>query len=137
MLVFGASFYFKLQENSMQREFSHASQLRAIQTGQRIFTLPELDCSFAGVQRENCVDLLKVNEFSRLLSTDEAAQITYFDTFQYSTVTVHEAYPANESWTLYQKHRASSFTSIQIPVLLYDALSRHNRFGYIEVKVYE
>jgi len=73
-LIFGASFYFKIQENSLLRELERSAQLQAVQTAQKALTLPELDCSFAGVQRQNCVDIDKVLKFTDLLNNNQNAR---------------------------------------------------------------
>lgn len=134
-LIFGASFYFRLQESSLEREFDRNTQLKAVQIAQKSITLPELDCSFAGVQRENCVDVLKAQEFAELLSTEEAA-IDYFPVFQYSTITVKQVYPAAQEWRVYDRPRGEQSTLLQIPILLFNPNVNKNQFGYLEVRVY-
>ena len=136
-LIFGASFYFKIQENSLIREFERSEQLRSIQIAQKTMTLPELDCSFAGVQRENCVDIEKVLEFRRLLSTDTNAQIEYFKTFKQSKINITQVYPFRDSWTIYSRPETNQSRAIQIPVSILNGRTNDYSFGYIEVTVYE
>ncbi|MBI4145004.1 hypothetical protein HY493_02255 [Candidatus Woesearchaeota archaeon] len=134
-LIFGASFYFRLQESSLEREFDRNTQLRAVQIAQKSITMPELECSFAGVQRENCMDVLKVQAFAELLATEEAF-IDYFPVFQYSTLTVRQVYPSQLEWVVYNRPRGEQSTLLQIPVLIYDPNTNRHQFGYLEVRVY-
>ncbi|MBI4151288.1 hypothetical protein HY492_04120 [Candidatus Woesearchaeota archaeon] len=135
-LIFGASFYFKLQENSLMRELDKTGQLRAIQVSQKSLHLPELDCSFVNVQRDNCFDILKAQKFGALVTADENALIEYFKTFEYSTLTVYGVYPVPSTIVLYDRQRDGSVTVLQIPLLLYDARQGDYGFGYLEVKAY-
>jgi len=137
-LIFGASFYFKIQENSLLRELERTSQLQAIQIAQKSLTMPEMDCSFAGVQRENCIDLQKVERFTDLLSVNENAQIEYFKTFKQSKITVTQVYPpVAAEWVVYERPETEESRAIQIPSLIYDSRNNIYNFGYIEVRVYE
>lgn len=135
-LIFGASFYFKLQENALHRELDKNTQLRAIQIAQKSIHLPELDCSFAGVQRQNCVDLLKVQLLASRITASDTAKLDYFNTFEYSTLTFTEVYPDTITYIIYDKPQGDSVTTIQIPVVAYRATDRGYAFGYLEVRVY-
>ena len=136
-LIFGASFYFKIQENSLLREIERNEQLQAIQIAQKSLTMPELDCSFAGVQRENCVDLQKVERFADLLSINENAQIEYFKTFKQSKITITQVYPPGQELVIYSRPETEESRAIQIPMLILDSKNNVYNFGYMEVRVYE
>ncbi len=135
-LIFGASFYFKLQENSLLRELDKTGQLRAIQIAQKSLHLPELDCSFVNVQRDNCFDVLKVDKFGALVNADDNALLEYFKTFEYSTLTVYRVYPLPATTVIYDRVQDGSITVLQIPILLFTAKQSDYGFGYLEVKVY-
>ena len=136
-LIFGASFYFKIQENSLLRELERSAQLQAVQIAQKSLTLPELDCSFAGVQRSNCVDVDKVVILMDLLNTDSTAQVEYFKTFKQSKVEITQVYPAGPSWTIYSRPETNESRAIQIPILIFNSRTNNYNFGYVEVTVYE
>ncbi|HSU73223.1 MAG TPA: hypothetical protein VLJ21_05240 [Candidatus Binatia bacterium] len=136
-LIFGASFYFKLQESSVKRQMEENAQLKVIQIAQKSLTLPELECSRIGVQRENCVDELKARKFAELL-TNENVQVDYFKTFEYAKVSVHKIYPDADEVVIYDKEDPNRQESrvAQIPVLLYLPETNHYAFGYLEVTVF-
>ncbi len=134
-IIFGASFYFKLQENSLQKELDKNTQLQAVQIAQKSVHLPELDCSFVNVQRENCVDSLKVSAFANLLQ-DDTNVLEYFKSFGYSSLSVVQVYPSQSTTVVYDHPKDTSVTVMQIPVLIYVAAQNRYGFGYLEVKTY-
>ncbi|MEM4263654.1 MAG: hypothetical protein QW666_02040, partial [Candidatus Woesearchaeota archaeon] len=83
LLVAAASFYFQIQKSSLQRELDKQVQLRAMQVVQRALHMPELDCSFVNVQKDNCFDLLKMSALSSHLGTNpqEDYLVDYYSIF--------------------------------------------------------
>ena len=142
LLVGGAAFYFQIQKSSMQRDIAKQQQLIAFQVVQKALFLPELDCSFVSIQKDNCFDKLKVKELSILLSDPEKEDflINYFRVFGFADIKITQIYPANEtfSYTLYNNipEAYSSMLKTQSPVLLFDAVKKRYDFGIIEVDVY-
>ena len=142
MIVFGITFYFKLQETSLQREFLRNTQLQSIQIAQKSMFLPELDCSFVGVQKENCFDYEKIRQFAKMLeqgqSGTEQARLYYFDVFGYSNITVYKVYPSSEKIMLYSKPSNKESRKVtQVPLLILDSKTNTYSFGYLEVMVFE
>lgn len=135
-LIFGASFYFKLQEASLKRQMEENTQLKVIQIAQKSLTMPELECSRVGVARENCVDILKVQEFQQLLVTDPDARVDYFNVFENSHIRVVEVYPEPNTWEIYENEKGEESRIVQIPILIYVPHSSHYAFGYLEVRVF-
>jgi len=137
-LIFGASFYFKLQESSLNRQLEQNTQLRVVQIAQKTLTLPEISCSGLSVERENCVDVLKVQEFSRILAdpNNADARVDYFKVFENSDIRVVQIYPQPAEWDIYSNQDGDESRVLQIPVLIYNALPDTHSFGYIEVRVY-
>ncbi len=135
-LIFGASFYFKLQENALHRDLDKNTQIRAVQIAQKSVHLPELDCSFVGVQRENCIDFDKITALTALLMSSDAAKIEYFKSFEYSTLRFHQVYPESVDYTIYDRKQGDSTTALQLPVVVYHAIDGSYGFGYLEVLVY-
>ncbi len=138
LLVIGAVFYFNVQRSSLSRELEKMSELQSLQTVQKALYLPELDCSFASVQKDNCFDILKIKQLSKMLSEqDKLAE--YFQAFGFSKITVTQAYPKSDfSLALYSnippEYKQKLVT--QSPVLLYNATSQSYSFGIIEVEAY-
>jgi hypothetical protein len=136
LLIFGMSFYFKLQQNSLQKQIQRTTQLQTIQIAQRTAFLPELDCVLVGVQRENCFDTIKLQKFNDILQ-DPQAKVDYFSLFQSSTIQVREVFPNKKNFTLYDRPVEGPSTFTQIPMLLFDSVERTYSFGVLEVRVYE
>lgn len=142
LLGIGSVFYFKLQRASIEREIIKSENLRSMQLYQRALYLPELDCSFVSVQRNNCFDILKIKFFSEALNAEEL-RIGYFDVFGFSKVRVKQVYPSESDWfVLYSNvpDDYSSKISSHSSVLLFNATSGSYGsygFGVVEVDYYE
>lgn len=137
LLAIGISFYFGIQQSTLQKERIQAGQQHALQVVLKSLYLPELDCSLLGTQRENCIDIIKLQEFSELLRLSDA-QNHYFGEFGYSTILIHEIYPNNTTTQLYTKP-ADTYTQrikSQQPILLYSSRTKTYAFGVIEVDTY-
>ncbi|MBN1644485.1 hypothetical protein JW851_00395 [Candidatus Woesearchaeota archaeon] len=138
LLSIGSIFYFRLQHSSIEREAFRAESLRSLQLFQKALFLPELDCSFVGIQKGNCFDLLKLGYFSSLLETEQL-RIDYFDVFGFSKIRVKKVYPVESDWfVLYSNvpDKISSKLVSQSTVLLYNASSNLYDFGVVEVSFY-
>ena len=142
LLVGGAAFYFQIQRSSMQKEMGKQAQLRSFQVVQKALFMPELDCSFVSIQKDNCFDKLKVKKLSDLLNDPEREDflIDYFNVFGFSDIKITQLYPVNETFafTLYRNvpDDYREIIKTQSPVLLFDAINNHYNFGVIEVDVY-
>lgn len=138
LLSIGSIFYFRLQESSIKREAVRAESLRSLQLFQRALFLPELDCSFVGIQKGNCFDIIKLKHFSTLLESEQL-KIDYFDVFGFSKIKIKKVYPEESDWfTLYSNvpEEISSKLVSQSTVLLYDAVANGYDFGVVEVSYY-
>ncbi len=138
LLSIGSIFYFRLQESSIKKEAVRAESLRSLQLFQRALFLPELDCSFVGVQKGNCFDVIKLRFFSELLQSEQL-RIDYFDVFGLSKIRIKKVYPVASDWfTLYSNvpEKISSKLVSQSTVLLYNASSDVYDFGVVEVSYY-
>jgi hypothetical protein len=139
ILIAGAIFYFNIQKSSIQKEMFKQSQLRSLKSAQRAVFLPELDCSFVSVQRENCFDMLKLAAIQGVVRSDERALMLYSKTFGNMNLSVRDAYPGSGfEAVIYEKVPAqySSALKTQLPVLLYNPVTRQSSFGVMEVTTY-
>ena len=106
---------------------------------QKALFLPELDCSFVSIQKDNCFDKFKIMNLSSYLSDPENEDflIDYFHIFGFSEIKIYQVYPVNStfSYTLYKNipKDYSSIISTQSPVLLFDTISKRYDCGIIEV----
>lgn len=139
LLVAGALFYFNIQKSALQKELSAQAQLRSLKSAERAVFLPELDCSFVSVQRENCFDRLKLTALHDIIAKDFNLLQYYHGVFGDMEISVRDVYPKKElNVTVYRylpDEYARSLKS-QIPVLIYDPVSKNSSFGVMEVTVY-
>lgn len=137
LIVFGLSFYMVVAKSSAKKAHERFLQLKAIQTVQKLATLPELECVLIGVQIENCFDRLKIEKFAEMLMRDDARE-WYFDTFGFSEIEVKEIYPKEKTISLYSNRLAErGYSFSQIPVLIYEPVGNSFSFGALEIKLYE
>jgi len=138
LVVFGFSFYTRVQTSSFQQQYRRNIDLNAIQTVQKVSFLPELQCSFRNVQVDNCLDILKVERFYRELINHNDMLNYYYDLFGFSNITIKQIYPEGPTYYVYTKplENASFSISTYVPVSLYNATSREYYIGIMEVRVY-
>lgn len=137
IIVFGLSFYFVLSKSSAKKSHEKFLQLKAIQTVQRLSSLPELECVLVGVQKENCFDKLKIDAFSELLRSDKAKE-WYFKIFGFSDIEIKQIFLEEKTIQLYSnKLEDVGYSFSQIPVLIFDPLLNSYSFAMMELKLYE
>jgi len=141
LLVAAASFYFQIQKSSLQNELAKQSQLRAMQVVQKAFHMPELDCSFVSVLKDNCFDKQKLAVLSSHLgaSPQEEYLVDYYNLFGFSDIKITQLYKTEENPVVLYRNipdKYSSKIATQSPILLYDVISNRYDFGIIEVEVY-
>lgn len=137
LLAFGLSFYFVIAKAGAQREHSRTMQLQAIQTAQRLSTLPEFDCVKIGVQIENCFDIFKVEQFADAITNPDMRD-AYFDIFGFVDVELKQLFPTNRSFPIYKNPRPDAgFDLTMLPMLVYSPIDDAFSFGVLEVKFYE
>jgi hypothetical protein len=140
LMVFGFSFYVRIQQTTFGRQGREQVDLRTIQIAQKASFLPELQCSFRNVQVDNCVDIIKLEIFSRLLSDTEGEFYSYYySIFGYSDVHIEKIYPPGRTYNLYSKvppDKLQYNLSTKVPISLYNATSKLYSFGLLYVNVY-
>jgi len=138
LLVMGVAFWFNIQKSGLQKQITRMEDLRSIQLVQRAMFMPELDCSFVSVQKENCFDKMKLQAFSDVLATDKGLQ-DYFEYFGDGTITIREVYPAIVPYEVVLYNNTIQWKTklqTQNPVLLYDPIANKYTFGVVEVVMY-
>jgi len=138
LLVAGFVFYFNIQSSSLQKQLAQQTQLKSLKSAQRAVFLPELECSFVSVQRENCFDRYKLAVLQDVISKNTNIKNTYFKTFGYSNISVREVYPEGGVIDLYNNPPEEFSTALKsrLPVLLYDPVTRDSAFAVMEVTTY-
>jgi len=137
LLFAGISFYFASQTSAVEKEKRQAQDQYAYQMTLRALNLPELDCSFLVTQRDNCVDIFKLNVFSKLLTEQQTLE-QYFPEFGYSTITIQPIYPQGNAFILYNNlpNEYSQNLTNKNPILIYHPLLDQYGFGIMQVNVY-
>ncbi|MEM4282213.1 MAG: hypothetical protein QXU88_00560 [Candidatus Woesearchaeota archaeon] len=144
LLAFGTSFYFTLQKSSLQREMERIAQLGNIQQALRLTFLPELDCSFAAVQTENCFDRLKFDALADQLKPGSQRWLEYSAILGFTSIKLKTVYsslsPPPEEKLLYERKLNATAIRTEIPVLICengcDPLNQSYSFGILEVTSY-
>lgn len=138
LLVATAAVYFQLQQTSYKKQLRQQAELESFNLAQRALHLPELDCSFASIQKENCFDSYKIAALSNLLKNEETTT-AYYPTFGYSDIVITQHYPERAEYTLYsnQPPRIKGILPSSTPVLIYNATTDTHSYGIIDIKLYE
>src|SRR3989338_7764241 len=139
LLAIVSVFYLSAQRSSIEDDATQAEDSFALQVVFKALYMPELDCSFLLTQRDNCIDVLKLESLAHLLE-DEAVSSKYFEEFGDAKIEVKQIYPSDDSWTLtlynHEPETKGSERVTQSPVLLFDGRTNRYAFGVMEVWVY-
>ncbi len=134
LLMFGLTFYSKIQKITLNRELEEIAVLKAIDTSEQISFLPELQC--VGVQDIDCIDILKIDAAEFIIDEN---RLDYFDTFGFSNVFIIEVYPdTGEEWEIYNlpKKEDKGKLATQFPVSLHDPIEDTYSFGVLTIEIY-
>ncbi|TKJ17385.1 hypothetical protein CEE44_02520 [Candidatus Woesearchaeota archaeon B3_Woes] len=132
IIVIGFTFYIRTSGFSQGQKIAKIQELESIKVSQAISFLPELQCSSKNIIKDNCFDMYKLSAFMTLPDKNNV----YYPFFYYSDITVKEIYPSNKEWNIYNRTRSGSVYKTSIPILLYNATTRTNSFGMLEIKYY-
>jgi len=140
LLVFGFSFYTKIQKTSISRDAERNADLKAIALAQKAAFLPELQCTFRNIQTDNCFDELKVNAFIRAMTSSSTKEF-YLDTFGFSEVTIEQLdidSSGSDLFPLYSNPKLDSLfiSTITVPVTIYNPIEDRYKFAQLLVKSY-
>jgi len=142
LLVFGMSFYSRIQFSSFNKQRAQSADISVINTALKAAHLPELKCVLTGITKQNCVDILKVEQLELLMVNPDSLTIqSYFRLFQDAVVNItrlDETGIPKSSHLIYNRPNLNSSNQprIHAPVKIYDPVSKRYDFGYIEVTVY-
>jgi hypothetical protein len=139
LIVFGFSFYVKMQKVGFGRQTKENLDMRSIQVAQKATFLPELMRSKDNVQSDDCIDLLKLTAFSNMLKNEDGEYHKYYsNTFGASTLRVDQVYPAEKSFLIYEQIPDGKFDVLvtRIPITLYNATADSYAFGVLTVTIY-
>ncbi len=139
LLSVGFAFYFQMQKSSVSKDVEESLQQKSFNTALKAMYLPELDCSFLVAQRDNCIDLIKADEFSGLVSNNESAALFYYEEFGNSRISLRQVYPSMFDLVLYESKPSGKpvqVISTQTPILIFNPSKLSYGFGILEVLRY-
>ena len=139
LITIGLIFYVKVLKGNIQSEAEESSQLKSVGIAQRVMFLPELQCSEDNVIRENCIDKLKLQSASELMTNKKS---DYYDLFEFSNIVIKEINSEGNliqianiySRTLNEDFKNKFVTNI--PISLYNSITRRNTFGVLTIETY-
>ena len=136
LIVIGLVFYLRVAKTNLESDIEESQQLNSIGIAQRIMFLPELQCSEDNIIKENCIDELKLNFAAKLMQEN---QLYYFDIFEFSDINIGQVYPESAvEWNIYSRklEKYTSKFSTNIPLTLYDPVTRRHSFGVLSIETY-
>ena len=132
-------FYGSYQKSKVTQKLADIKRSESIRIAQTALNLPEISSSRKGVSGINSIDLLKIEAFSSIINNNyELKKGLYEQKFGTSTINIHEIYPEENTWTLYDNplSKYKSKYSFYLPVSIYNPLQRPSgkySSGLIEV----
>jgi hypothetical protein len=139
ILIFGLVWYNNSQRAEIVKILDENNQLRAMETVSIATNLPELQCSLENIQTTNCFELVKLDSFRSVTTTNK---LYYTNLFSSANLTVRQIYPqpapGSGVWELYSsKPKKTTSTQKQfVPVLIYDSVARKYYAAMLTVEVY-
>ncbi len=142
LLMIGVVFMSKYQKTENVKITSERDMKRAVQLAQSFSSIPELSCSINNVVEDNCLDLSKLTTMVALNKTDH---MYYFDLFKYGSVSVEvldldsgDGPRWSEPYIIYnQEKKGADFSTIPLPMTIYDSVNRIYKFGIMSVTFYD
>ena len=160
----GLNFYGKIQLQSLQAAKDDFARNDAIKISQKIVHMPELRCSLQNTDQGSCIDLDQALAWSALqqdctgtVGGDNAQSLCserltqYFEQIGVGEIVLKRTYssdPALESdlangvWILYNYSTPDSVsgksapTFTQIPVVIFDTLTKNRDLGVLQVRIF-
>jgi len=137
LLMFGFTFYTKVQETTSRRAAEEQTTLRAVDISEKVIFLPEIEY-YEDNNPKGGIDILKLNAAAQIINENMQ---DYFSLFEYSYIYVEEipldgATP--RKWLLYNFSREEDkgAVSTPFPTILYDPIEDRQAFGVLYVDVY-
>lgn len=142
LLVFGFTFYSRMQEAKFYEKLDELNQLRIVELAERIKNLPELGCSSSAILQQDCFDIIKLEKIKDLIADNTEY---YYDLILHGNVSVIEIYPESKTYSIYERQKeqekeqglAPVGGKVMMPVALYDAPTKLTHFGILVVQSYE
>ena len=138
LLVLGLVFFGAFQSDAAETRRDRELQSRAMSLAITAADMDEFKCTSDITRTENCLDYYKLIAFNQ----------TYLDNFEFYfeklgnvDIKIHfiseKRYPFNESLLVYRYTGEATRVSIptQVPVIVYEPVTRRNIFSVMEIRV--
>ncbi len=136
LLLVGMVFYAKFKGDSIERKREEMDIMNTIEIAIKASRLPELQCTTAGIECGNTIDLLKLQALEEIIKYDLIGN-PYYDMFYASEIVIEQVYPTTNSWILYNfSGGKTSVQPVYVPVTIHDVITDEYSFGFIRVGVY-
>lgn len=138
LLMMGIIFFSKFQANEKDKE--SIIDLSANDLAKIVTEMPEIRC-----ERENCIDIYKVNEAAALAKTKNnnlfysTAFGSYSTSITPATIIIRLVYPYERNILLYNRTKNDLVASqlFEFPVSVYNATSGGYSFAMLSIRVYQ
>jgi len=135
LVLFGLIFYSRIQNASLERAMEEDTNIRSIQTAQKVSYFSEIQCTTEAQLPSGCIDILKLESFQEIVQQN---QLYYRSVFGNSKVYVDQIFPENRTWEIYdlRKPEDRGEYRIPVPVALHDPIEDIISFGVLHINVY-
>lgn len=136
LLGLGLIFYWVFFRQSAEKESTEIFDMRTIEIYQKIFFLPELQCTDNNIVKDGCIDIIKAMALKKYLDEYPDERVFYYNIFGFSDVTIIDI-ETTEEVTIYSNTiENTSKSKTRIPVLIYNPIQSKYDFGVAEIIVY-
>jgi|SRR3989344_4520148 len=144
IVFIGYSFYSGWQKSSINAQLREINSRESVQIALKTYFMPELQCSFGTkLETTGCIDKIKFDKLSAMINdhSTPAVKNYYYGIFGNTEINLIKAYPFIQGQTnsniLYSsKISGSSYKRTQMPVSIYDPITKRYSFGYLQVDYY-
>jgi len=133
----GLIFYWSFFRESAERESFEQFDIKTVEIQQKVFFLPELQCSENNIPRDGCVDKYKAQALSEFIENNPGEKVFYYNIFGFSSIRVYDI-DYDYDVVVYNNSIENATTSMtKLPVLLYNPNNSTYDFGVMEVQVFK
>jgi len=138
LLVFGIAFYAGFSSKSGDKRRGESTDIKLMQTAQRVHYMPELQCTKDGTEVvADCFDMIKADAFKTFAANNSRYSKLYYNTM----INITQLYPNNGIITSTMIYNNSGLKNpnlefFYLPITLYDATENSYSFGIATIGVY-
>ncbi|MBU0471769.1 MAG: hypothetical protein KKF89_05215 [Nanoarchaeota archaeon] len=141
LIIFALVFYSKIKEVDISEKKILFQDLDLIELSQIIYSLPEIQCSFAEVVDYGCIDLLKYYELAKIINEsfkDDKIQYFYYRQLFGNTKISLETIKDEKTVNLYNSNRTWTSKSVMnMPIIAYNPINDTKLFATLNIEKYD